>query len=192
MACTELPQSLPPDVPKGNPGLLTLIPIAWRNMRGRERLIRTLTDWRNPIERVEYVDDMVLYRLAKYPFPDPPPGGNNWFLAKVYGYRYWGKDSTTGEIGTLLSIPPGTYTDLSSVPRLIRWLISVSGRHTEASVVHDYCYQDHAGSGPDRFASDWLFHVGMRDAEVGWFRRWSAYLAVRFFGWIAYYTGRND
>ena len=197
MAFTELPNPLRPDVPEGNPGIFTLISIARRNMRGRESLVDTLTDWTNPIARAAsvddmYVDDMVLYRLRKYPFPDVPSGGNNWFLAKPYAYRYWRKDGTTGKDGATLTIPPGTYTDLSSVPSLLRWLVSVSGRHTEASVVHDYCYQDHEGSGLTRFEADWLFYVGMCVAQVPWYRRMIAYLAVRFFGWIPYYTGRDD
>jgi len=192
MAFDDLPQPIPPDVPKGDPGLLRLISIALRNMRGRERLIDTLFDWANPIASAEYVDDLVLFRLETYPFPNPPSRGNNWFVAKPYDHSYRRKDGTSGPDGATVTIPPGTYTDLSSVPWLGRLFISVSGRHTEASVVHDYCYQDHDGSGLTRFEVDWLFYVGMRMAKVIWIRRIVAYLAVRFFGWIAYYTGRDD
>jgi len=92
-----------------------------------------------------------------------------------------------------ICVPRGMLTDLASVPRGFRWLVSRAGKHLEAAVVHDWLYiawQDVPGGEPRK--EDWryanrVFWQAMKDARVPWQRRWPARLAVgSFFGWLAY------
>ena len=87
-----------------------------------------------------------------------------------------------------IAVPAGLITDLTSVPRLLRWVIGRVGPWLEAAIVHDYLYiawQDVPGRGPrpqDRAFADAIMLAAMREAAVaGWAAR-AIHWAVRTFG----------
>ena len=135
-------------------------------------LIETLFSWSNPFSDVRYVDELLTVKSEN------AAGPGIWFVDRDYRIEY-----TRGGATTLLVVPKGMPTNFASVPWFGRMVVPVSGRLTEASVVHDFCY---AGKVLSRFESDWLFLTGMRAAGVRPWRRWIAYLAVRFGGARAY------
>ena len=91
----------------------------------------------------------------------------NYVLAESYKVRFK-LDDDPQEI----EVPKGMLTDLSSIPRALRWLVSRVGPHLEASIVHDFLYiawQDLPGHGArdeDRKFADELMRVAMEKANV--------------------------
>ncbi len=71
-------------------------------------------------------------------------------------------------------------TDLASIPRLVRPLISKSGRHRVPSIVHDFCYAGRADL--YRPEADELFLTLMTLYQVPIWKRWAMYRAVCIFG----------
>lgn len=87
-----------------------------------------------------------------------------------------------------ITVPEGLITDLTSVPRLLRWIIGRVGPWLEAAIVHDYLYiawQDVPGKSPtfrDRKFADDIMLAAMRAAKVrGWMAR-AIHWAVSTFG----------
>lgn len=75
------------------------------------------------------------------------------------------------------TVPMGFETDLASVPRAFRNLVSkVDG--IEASVIHDWLYDRRL---VPRDVADKVFFELLRDAVPAW-KRWTMYAAVRTFG----------
>ena len=136
-------------------------------------LTKLLFSWSNPFSEFRYVEDLFTVRRRV-----AANINDLWIVDHDYRIEY-----TRGNTTTKLVVPKGTPTNLASVPWFGRILVPVSGKHTEASIVHDFCY---AGKALSRFESDWLFLTGMRTAGVARWRRWVAYLAVRFGGARAY------
>lgn len=95
-----------------------------------------------------------------------------------------------------ITVPEGLITDLTSVPRLMRWVIGRVGPWLEAAILHDYLYiawqdvEDKAPTAADRRFADDLMLAAMRAAQVGWLARTSIYLTIRLFG-RGTYDGRN-
>ena len=95
-------------------------------------------------------------------------------------------------------VPEGLITDLTSVPRIARWLVGRIGPWLEAAIVHDYLYvawQDVPGRGAqsrDRLFADRVMLAGMEAARVGWPRRYAIYGAVRVFGGRGYREEKDD
>jgi hypothetical protein len=85
--------------------------------------------------------------------------------------------------GDTVKVPQWMVTDFASVPKPIWWFAAPWGRHGHAAVVHDagYYLQDRS-----RAAYDRIFLEGMEVLEVGRFKRRVMYLAVRWFGWLAW------
>ena len=74
-------------------------------------------------------------------------------------------------------VPDGFPTDLSSIPRVARFLIIKNGRHRPAAIVHDYlCREDIL---PDRVLADKIFLEAMELVGVPKLRRYAMYAAVR-------------
>ena len=122
--------------------------------------------------------------------------GNNYIVLRDYSVRYWRKTDDQAGPGTVVTVPAGMLTDLASVPPIARSFLSVTGRHTEASIVHDYCYLYQKGDpephcGLDRDEADFLFLQLMREANVSPPDRDKAFLAVRAAG-KGVYEDRND
>ena len=78
---------------------------------------------------------------------------------------------------SMVLVPVGFPTDLASVPKVFRSLISkVTG--VEASIVHDWLYDQRAGT---RKAADDLFYAMLKQSESRWVA-WIMYRAVRLGG----------
>ena len=110
--------------------------------------------------------------------------------------------------GVRYRAPADTATDGASTPRVLRSLVPRVGRHIYAAVIHDAAYrgvleylkvsagtdcQDHPWWRPtrqsiDRRWADDAFMALMVSADVGWFTRHMAYLAVRLFGRSRWHT----
>ncbi len=79
----------------------------------------------------------------------------------------------------LITIPANYETDLASVPRVFQGLFPKDGRVFQASIVHDYLY-DNAINTKDY--ADSVFREACEIAGVRPWRRWCLYFAVRYFG----------
>ena len=88
----------------------------------------------------------------------------------------------------IIHVVEGYITDLASIPRIVRWLIPKMGRHAQAAVVHDNCYQYHLYS---QKRSDEIFLECMEVLKVPLWKRRLMYRAVRMFGGIAYNKPSN-
>ena len=76
-------------------------------------------------------------------------------------------------------------TDLTSVPKLLTWLVPKSGRHLPAALIHDGLigsgsptYLTSDDSSVDRIDADQVFRNAMQDTGVGLIRRWLVWAAV--------------
>jgi hypothetical protein len=89
--------------------------------------------------------------------------------------------------GITYGIPSGFITDLASIPPPLRGLYDRNDETRLPAVLHDtrYCVK----RGLRKYADD-LFLEAMERCGVGFFKRWSMYLAVRACGW-AYWNRRN-
>jgi len=99
--------------------------------------------------------------------------GRTWRL--VHGIRVTWR-------GGEYTVSAGLRTDLASIPRGFRWLVSVVGQWARASVVHDDLYVRQP-AGWTRHDADRLFLELMRDEGVSVWRAWIMYGAVRAGGW---------
>jgi hypothetical protein len=108
----------------------------------------------------------------------PLPDGKQWVTRREFYYDVGDKDS-----GDRICVPIGFVTDFASIPRFLWWLFPKWGKYGNASVIHDYLYSTRLRS---RREADAIFYEGMIVLQTP---RWQArliYLAVRWFGWIAY------
>lgn len=93
----------------------------------------------------------------------------------------------------VIRIPAGFVTDLTSVPRPLRGLVSRAGPWLEAAITHDYLYvawqdlDDRGHREADRLFSDRLMLAAMEAANVSWLARYAIYAAVRLFGAPAFH-----
>jgi hypothetical protein len=121
----------------------------------------------------------------------PPPifshlGADRWRLEADYAYR---------DAETTITVPKGFEFDLSSVPRLLWWLIAPFDLSVAAPLLHDFLYL-HGGRPPagsvvppriyNRAEVDAMFRGIMRKEGVSPWRRALGYLAVRAFGGSAW------
>ncbi len=75
-------------------------------------------------------------------------------------------------------VPPGTETDLASVPWCLRWLCPRLGLWDIPAAIHDFLCQK---TDCPRFMADAMFRVAMADYGVPLWRRVSMYYAVRIY-----------
>lgn len=85
-----------------------------------------------------------------------------------------------------IRVPVGFETDLASIPKGLRWIISQNEEHREAAVLHDYLYS--VGGKFDWFSftrkeADEIFLAAMNYSGVSWLKRSLMFSAVRSFGW---------
>lgn len=87
-------------------------------------------------------------------------------------------------------VPKGFETDFASIPRLLRFIYPVNGRHRCAAVVHDYLYYkagrivvDGTAISYTRKQADLIFLEAMKSLGVRWTQRKSMYRGVRLGGW---------
>lgn len=93
-------------------------------------------------------------------------------------------------------VPKGLETDLTSVPKLARGLVSKVGRHLEAAIIHDWLYGYHPDEGLSpgmwtRELADAIFLAGMKASNVSRFKMFVIYRAVRLGGRKSYKNGVN-
>lgn len=104
--------------------------------------------------------------------------------------------------GYKLIVPKGFITDFASVPRWAWSIITPTGLHQDAAVLHDYLYQyegrprtedvtltELERPWPCRFTRvecDNIFYEAMRELGVGWFKAWAMAKAVNIFGGFAW------
>lgn len=142
-----------------------------------------------PWENVaDFTYDADLHLMRKIESVQQREGENAEFIvAADYPIRY-----KLDGVERRIVVPRGMLTDLSSVPRLGRIVVSQVGPHLEASIVHDFLYvawQDVEGRGArarDREFTDKIMRAGMAAADVGAGQTWTIYQAVRLFGGSAY------
>lgn len=81
-----------------------------------------------------------------------------------------------------IRVPDGFDTDLASIPRALRWLIDVNGRHRKAAVLHDWIYSLAGSTGLDRAVCDRIFKEAMLSLGVSRWRVNLMYAGVRVGG----------
>lgn len=108
----------------------------------------------------------------------------HWILADrmTYGSKL---------LGEIVEVPEGFATDLASIPRAFRFLISVNGNHRPAAIVHDYLYSKKGALTiknklvkVTRKQADQIFLEAMKELGVNFITRRVMYSAVRMGGWL--------
>jgi hypothetical protein len=80
------------------------------------------------------------------------------------------------------TVPEGFITDLASIPRIFRPLITGHGKDRWAAVVHDYLYSIKYS----RKDADDVFYEALIASGNGRMKSWAMYRAVRAGGWVFY------
>ena len=101
-------------------------------------------------------------------------GDYRWRVLAEFDYHIGSYPSDT-----VIRVPLGTVTDLTSTPRLLWSIWPPHGRYAKAAIVHDYLYQNAIGS--KAYADD-VFREAMGVLGVPRFTRFVMYWAVRLFG----------
>lgn len=103
--------------------------------------------------------------------PDP----NRWIVLKEY--VFW-----SARLQQKIIVPRWMHTDLASVPKIMRWLISVNEEHRFASIVHDFGYGLGVNSSqPKEVWDELLFDFSKAFGTPKW-KYYSLYWAVKLFG----------
>ncbi len=80
-------------------------------------------------------------------------------------------------------VPRGVHTDFASIPRVFRGLISRTGRHGKAAVLHDYLCGYYKVT---RKEADKIFLEAMKTLDVGWLKRRTMFLGVRAYSIVTF------
>ncbi len=94
----------------------------------------------------------------------------------------WTCDLVTDEGVLHYNVSPGYWTDLASVPQILKGLIdngSADYGVLMASQMHDFAYSTHLISRP---LADELFYLTLRYYKMGWLKAQAYYRAVSWFG----------
>lgn len=86
----------------------------------------------------------------------------------------------------LIRAPKGFISDLASIPKGLRWLISVNEDHRQAAVIHDFLYSKKGEIDFFMFSraeADEVFLYAMKVSGVSWWKRKLMFRAVRLGGW---------
>lgn len=81
-----------------------------------------------------------------------------------------------------IKVPKGFVTDYASVPKLLRIIILPYGKHSGASVVHDWLYSSNCNLDINREKADKIFLEVLKEEKVNFLLRTFMYLVVRKFG----------
>lgn len=90
--------------------------------------------------------------------------------------------------GETILVPPGFFTDFSSVPRVVPAFIASRVDGIEASVVHDYLYA--TNKKPKEYADELFLEMMKLDSSMPGWRRWVMHQAVKRFGGGVYNKDR--
>lgn len=91
--------------------------------------------------------------------------------------------------GHTIVAPAGFTCDLGSVPKVFRSIIDKGDLRLAGPIFHDLIYRASGivqGHKFTRAEADLLFRIVMQARGVKWLRRWTAWAAVRLFGWPAW------
>lgn len=106
-------------------------------------------------------------------------------IVKSVGSRSWELMEPFDWYG--ITVPEGFITDFASIPRPFWSIINPAGKIKPAALVHDYLYSKQGvldDATMSRKSCDQTFLEIMVVIKMGWFKRMTAYRAVRLFGWI--------
>ena len=87
-------------------------------------------------------------------------------------------------LGRMVVVPIGFFTDLASVPRVMRWLVPVANaKNRRAAIVHDYlCYSEvQEKYGITQRKADEVFREALKVCGVSTIGRWGMWTPVRAF-----------
>lgn len=110
-------------------------------------------------------------------------------------YRYGEQPELTDKLryssknNGVIDVPKGFKTDFASIPRILWSIIAPTGKHTNASILHDYLYTEGYKLGIDRKRADLIFYEAMIDSSVARFTANVMWFAVRVFGKWRYNSG---
>ena len=85
-----------------------------------------------------------------------------------------------------IRVPKGFVTDYASIPRIFRAIVLPYGKHSGASVVHDYLYSKGCDLDIKRKKADKIFFEILKEEGVNPILARLMYIAVRIFGKIRY------
>lgn len=88
--------------------------------------------------------------------------------------------------GTIYKVPKGFKTDFASIPRLLWSIIKPTGKWSNASVLHDYLYDNGYKIGVDRRKADKIFYDAMIDSHVANITANIMWFCVRAFAYFHY------
>ena len=86
--------------------------------------------------------------------------------------------------GIAIMVPANLKTDLASVPRFLHRVLPPDGPWAEPAVLHDFLYRTKLVS---RRCADMLLLEAMDCKHVGFWQKWTIFLAVRLFGGRSYH-----
>ncbi len=130
--------------------------------------------------------DPSVSQIVKYGLLDTYDLSSNpseWIVLDAY--VFWSHRIQRGVV-----VPRWFVTDLASIPKIFRPLISVNERHRYASLPHDVLYSLAGQVGIDKKTSDLIFLDFLNVCKVPYWKKWSMYLAVKFGGRLAW-EGEN-
>ena len=82
----------------------------------------------------------------------------------------------------IIKVPKGFVTDYASIPKLLRVIVLPYGKHSGASVVHDWLYSSNCNLDISREKADKIFLEILKEEKVSFLLRALMYFAVRKFG----------
>mgnify|MGYP000969372266 CR=1 FL=1 len=86
----------------------------------------------------------------------------------------------------VIKVPRGFITDYASIPRIFRPIVLPYGKHSGASVVHDWLYSSNCNLDISREKADKIFLEILKEEGVNPILARLMYIAVRVFGKIRY------
>ena len=105
---------------------------------------------------------------------------NGWEVIEDFGY-------TSELLNKDIIVPRGYFTDLASVPRLMRWIVPVANaKNRKAAVVHDYLctHGVELEIVSNQKQADLVFREALGASGLGKFKSGAMYYPVRTFQWI--------
>lgn len=104
-----------------------------------------------------------------------PYGNDQWVVLDEY--IFW-----SHRIQKAIVVPRWFLTDLASIPKGFRWLISVNEKHRDWALCHDVWYAFGVAMGWDKDCGDLIFRDGLIVSDIKRWKRKAMYQAVHWFG----------
>lgn len=94
-------------------------------------------------------------------------------------YRLMSDFTYTSQKYGIITVPAGFETDFASVPRIFQLFVPVDGRYLEATIIHDYMYENALRTKQE---ADAILAEGMMVLGVKKWRQWMVNFGVKYFG----------